>query len=61
MPKVRKAHFWDTNINNIDWDRHAATVIRRIFERGDEQEQAEIKRYYGEAKVNAVLKKKPSD
>lgn len=61
MPKVRKALFWDTNIDNIDWDRHAAAVIRRIFERGNEQEKEEIRRYYGAAMVDKALNKNPSD
>jgi addiction module HigA family antidote len=47
--------FWDAKMENIDWDKNKNAVIRRIFERGSEQEIKEIIRFYGkEAVVHAV-------
>jgi plasmid maintenance system antidote protein VapI len=56
LSKLRPVIFWDTDINKIKWMTQADSVIQRVFERGDETEQAEIIRFYGKAKVDAVLK-----
>ncbi|SFW17733.1 hypothetical protein SAMN02927921_00355 [Sinomicrobium oceani] len=53
---LRKPLFWDTDINRIDWQKQYKAVIRRVFERGNETEKNEIRRFYGAKKVNAVLK-----
>jgi len=54
--KLRKVLFWDTDINKVDWQKQGASVIKRVFERGNEAEKEEITRFYGKRKVNAVLK-----
>ena len=46
LSKLRKAIFWDTNIEEIDWIEQKDSVIARIFERGNEQEREEILRFY---------------
>jgi hypothetical protein len=38
--------FWDTDITKIDWQKQSAAVILRIFERGNDIEKEEIKRFY---------------
>lgn len=43
----REALFWDTDINKINWIQQKEAVIKRVFERGNEQEKKEIKRFYG--------------
>ena len=48
---IRKSLFWDTDISMIDWDKHYMAVIRRIFERGNQQEKEEIERFYGKQVV----------
>lgn len=50
--KIREVVFWDTDIKRIDWRKNKSAVINRIFERGNEQEYAEIIRFYGK---NIVL------
>ena len=55
---LRSILFWDTDINRIDWEKHAKFVIQRVFERGNEAEKEEITRFYGLEKVNAVLNQK---
>lgn len=52
---LRKALFWDTAIESIDWETQYKAVIERVFERGNQDEQNEIKRFYGEEKVSEVL------
>ena len=52
---LRKVLFWDTDINKINWQKQYRAVIRRVFERGNQKEQNEIKRFYGAEKVKEVL------
>jgi antitoxin HigA-1 len=58
--KLRPALFWDTNIEKIDWRRQRRAVIQRIFERGNEQEQQEIRKFYGNETVELILNEKRS-
>ncbi len=55
LSKLRKALFWDTDFNKIDWKEKHKAVIKRIFERGNETEKEEIIRFYGREIVKAVL------
>ncbi|GHT63932.1 hypothetical protein AGMMS50239_20740 [Bacteroidia bacterium] len=43
-------------MENIDWDKNKNVVIRRIFERGSEQEIKEIIRFYGNNIVTNALR-----
>ncbi|OOQ58226.1 helix-turn-helix transcriptional regulator [Mucilaginibacter pedocola] len=52
---LRRILFWDTAIEKIDWHKHQRAVIKRVFERGNEEERAEIIRFYGEEGVAAVI------
>lgn len=56
LPLVRKSLFWDTDINQIDWQKQYKAVIKRVYERGNETEKNEILRFYGKEKVDHVLK-----
>ncbi len=56
LNKIRKALFWDTDINKIDWDKNKTAVLRRIFERGNEKEIEEIISFYGFKTVKNELK-----
>ena len=53
--KFRPVIFWDTDIKTIDWGKNKPSVIRRIFERGNEEEINEIIRFYGKKDVAAIL------
>jgi hypothetical protein len=55
--RIRSGLFWDTDINKINWNRQRKAVIERVFERGNEQEKNEIRRFYGDEVVNEILKK----
>lgn len=52
--KLRHILFWDTKIENIDWERQKNAIIKRVFERGNEIEKNEIIRFYGIENVNRI-------
>jgi antitoxin HigA-1 len=52
---IRKALFWDTDIQKINWEQQKRSVIKRISERGNDQEKAEIIRFYGKQAVNEII------
>jgi len=52
---LRPVLFWDTDINSINWEKSKASVIRRTFERGNEQEILEIVRFYSKREVQTIL------
>jgi antitoxin HigA-1 len=55
LSKIRPVLFWDTEIDKINWILQKHAVIKRVFERGNEEEKSEILRYYGKDEVNEVL------
>jgi addiction module HigA family antidote len=56
LSKLRRVIFWDTKMENIDWEKHKNAVIKRVFERGNEMEQDEITRFYGKKIIAEVLR-----
>jgi len=58
LSKIRRILFWDTDFNQIDWVLQANAVIRRVWERGNEDEKKEMERFYGTDKVKAVITEK---
>lgn len=52
---LRKSLFWDTDISKIEWNSQHKAVIKRVFERGNEDEKNEIRRFYGSQKIDNVL------
>jgi antitoxin HigA-1 len=48
LSKLRPGLFWDTDMNGIDWFGQRRAVIERVIERGNDEEKAEIRRFYGE-------------
>lgn len=57
LSRIRPGLFWDTDIKKIDWYGQRRAVIERIFERGNEEERAEIKRFYGAPLVKEITEK----
>jgi addiction module HigA family antidote len=55
LSKLRKALFWDTDIDRIDWEKEKKAVVGRVFERGNETEIKEIISFYGKAAVEKQL------
>jgi len=56
LSKFRKVLFWDTDITKLDWERQSKSIIQRVFQRGNDQEKAEITKFYGRSKIDDVLK-----
>jgi antitoxin HigA-1 len=54
--KLRRILFWDTKMENIDWEKQKNAVIKRVYERGNEIEKKEIIRFYGRENVIKILK-----
>lgn len=55
LPKLRRALFWDTKMEKIDWEKQKRAIIKRVFERGNETEKNELIRYYGKKTVDSIL------
>jgi antitoxin HigA-1 len=55
ISKFRTSLFWDTRIESIRWNKQKLAVIKRIFERGNEQEKQEIIRFYGAKAIEQAL------
>ncbi|WP_316633071.1 DUF6922 domain-containing protein [uncultured Flavobacterium sp.] len=55
LTKLRKVLFWDTAIEKIDWEKQKKAVIKRVFERGNEEEKKEITHFYGPDTVSIIL------
>jgi plasmid maintenance system antidote protein VapI len=56
LSKLRRVLFWDTKMENINWEKQKSAVIERIFERGNDSEKKEITRFYGIENINSILK-----
>ncbi|MBL7703067.1 MAG: hypothetical protein JNM14_12515 [Ferruginibacter sp.] len=54
-PVFNKRIFWDVNFEALDYDKRAAFVIERVFERGDVDDIRQCRRYYGDERVSEVL------
>ncbi|MFT3793768.1 helix-turn-helix transcriptional regulator [Flavobacterium sp.] len=52
---IRPILFWDTKMEKIDWNKQKKAVIKRVFERGNEDEKNEIRRFYGQDVVSEIL------
>jgi len=55
LTKLRRVLFWDTKMENIEWEKQKKSVIKRVFERGNEIEKEEIVRFYGQENVDIIL------
>jgi antitoxin HigA-1 len=54
---LRPVLFWDTKMENIDWQKQKRAVIQRVWERGNEIEKQEILRFYGPATIEKIISK----
>jgi addiction module HigA family antidote len=54
--KIRKAIFWDTTIDKIDWNKNKKAVIKRVLERGNKTEINEIISFYGKKTISQEIK-----
>lgn len=56
LNKFRQVLFWDTDINTIDWEKQRRAIIRRVLERGNDDEINELINFYGKQTVSAEIK-----
>jgi hypothetical protein len=56
-PVFDKKLFWDVGYEPTDLDKYAQFVIVRIFERGDIGDVKKIRRYFGDRRIKAEIKK----
>jgi hypothetical protein len=56
IPKINKFIFWDTDFDKLDWIRYKKSIIKRIFERGFEEDKIEIISFYGKESILKTLK-----
>lgn len=56
ISKIRRILFWDTDFDKIDWQQQKNAVIRRVWERGNDEEKMEMQRFYGIDSINAAIK-----
>jgi plasmid maintenance system antidote protein VapI len=54
--KLRRVLFWDTKMENINWEKQKNAVIKRVFERGNDIEKNEIISFYGLENINDIMK-----
>ena len=57
--KLRPALFWDTSLEKIDWEKQKDAVIKRVFERGNQNEKDEITGFYEKETVEKTLRETP--
>lgn len=55
LEHFRKAVFWDTDTETLEWEKNRQWIIRRVFEYGGEEEILETIRFYGKDVVKEVL------
>ncbi len=49
--------FWDTDIDKLDYEKHARHIIERVLMRGMLKDWFEIKRYYGLERIKTEILK----
>lgn len=55
LTKLRPILFWDTSMDKIDWQQQKKAIVKRVFERGNEEEKNEITRFYGADAIALAL------
>ena len=47
--------FWDVDINKLDYEKQADSIIVRVFDRGNWEDILEVSAYYGNKKIIEAL------
>lgn len=50
-PDLSNQAFWDVDMNNIDYDKHARFVVEKVVERGNFKDFKELRQFYGDKKI----------
>ena len=54
---LNKSLFWDIEFKNLDYQKDAVFIIKRVLNYGDEKDYKEIKKVYGLQKIKSIAKK----
>lgn len=57
---LRPGLFWDTDITKLDRNKNASAIIRRVFDRGNNEEKKFIIAQYNKERVKKVLGQDPN-
>lgn len=55
MPPLSEHLFWDTQVDQIDPDKHAAWLARRVLEYGDWPDWQALVAYYGRERLADIV------
>jgi hypothetical protein len=54
-PLLSKQAFWDVNMDNIDYKKHARYVIEKVIDRGSFEDFIALRKYYGDNKIKKEI------
>ena len=54
-PILNKRIFWDVNFEALDYNSKSTFIIERVFERGDVDDNRQVRRFYGDETIKKVL------
>ncbi|MFD1255608.1 DUF6922 domain-containing protein [Mucilaginibacter terrae] len=54
-PTLSKQAFWDVDMNNIDYNKHARYVIEKVIDRGSFDDFLALKNFYGNEKIRKEI------
>jgi hypothetical protein len=57
IPKRLQQHFWEVDVNQLDRDKHADFIIKRVLERGTTSDIMWLQEKYPLTKFRQVLRK----
>ena len=55
VPVFPKHFFWDFDINKVDWEKSACSLITRVLERGKLEHWEMLVDYYGKERVLHII------
>jgi hypothetical protein len=55
MPRLPQHLFWDVHPEDIDFEKHAAWLVRRVLEYGDWPDWQALVAYYGKSRLAEVV------
>ena len=55
MPPLSHNLFWDVRAEDIDFEKHAAWLARRVLEYGDWPDWQALVRYYGRERLAGIV------
>lgn len=48
--------FWDVDVSNLDFTKHATLIVQRVIERGNYKELKIIKQFYSPEQLAEIIK-----